>query len=134
MTKTAVKKKEGGMTGRQRKQVKLVLLLIPFMILTGIFSSAPLLGWSYAFVDYTPGVSVWDSKFAGLDNFIRIFTSSNDFIRVMRNTLCISFLNICFSVLPAIFAIAISQVKFPRFAKMVQTGTSIPNFISWVLV
>lgn len=134
MTKTAVKKKEGGMTGRQRKQVKLVLLLLPFMVLVGIFSYAPLLGWSYAFVDYTPGVSVWDSKFVGFDNFIRVFTSSNDFIRVMRNTLCISFLNICFSVLPAIFAIAISQVKFPKFAKMVQTGTSIPNFISWVLV
>ena len=124
MTKTAVKKKEGGMTGRQRKQVKLVLLLLPFMVLVGIFSYAPLFGWSYAFVDYTPGVSVWDSKFVGFDNFIR----------VMRNTLCISFLNICFSVLPAIFAIAISQVKFPKFAKMVQTGTSIPNFISWVLV
>ena len=134
MTKTAVKKKEGGMTGRQRKQVKLVLLLLPFMVLVGIFSYAPLFGWSYAFVDYTPGVSVWDSKFVGFDNFIRVFTSSNDFIRVMRNTLCISFLNICFSVLPAIFAIAISQVKFPKFAKMVQTGTSIPNFISWVLV
>ena len=52
----------------------------------------------------------------------------------MRNTLCISFLNICCSVLPAIFAIAISQLKNKRYAKMVQTGTSIPNFISWVLV
>ena len=32
------------------------------------------------------------------------------------------------------FAIAISQLKNKRYAKMVQTGTSIPNFISWVLV
>lgn len=52
----------------------------------------------------------------------------------MRNTLSISFLNICCSVLPAIFAIAISQLKNKRYAKLVQTGTSIPNFISWVLV
>ena len=37
-------------------------------------------------------------------------------------------------MLPAIFAIAISQLKNKRYAKMVQTGTSIPNFISWVLV
>lgn len=57
-----------------------------------------------------------------------------DFLNVMRNTLCISFLNICCSVLPAIFAIAISQLKNKKYAKMVQTGTSIPNFISWVLV
>ena len=31
-------------------------------------------------------------------------------------------------------AIAISQLKNKKYAKMVQTGTSIPNFISWVLV
>lgn len=37
-------------------------------------------------------------------------------------------------MLPAIFAIAISQLKNKKYAKMVQTGTSIPNFISWVLV
>ena len=73
-------------------------------------------------------------QFVGLKYFKKIFENSKDFVTVMRNTLSISFLNICCSVLPAIFAIAISQLKNKRYAKLVQTGTSIPNFISWVLV
>ena len=77
---------------------------------------------------------MFDSEFVGLKYFQKIVANPKDFLNVMRNTLCISFLNICCSVLPAIFAIAISQLKNKRYAKMVQTGTSIPNFISWVLV
>ena len=111
MTGTAGKRKE--LTGRQKKKIKLLLLLLPFMLLISVFSYAPLFGWSY---------------------FQRIFSNSKDFILVMRNTLSISFLNICCSVLPAMFAIAISQLRNKRYAKIIQTGTSIPNFISWVLV
>ncbi len=126
------KKKE--LTGRQMKKIKLVLLLLPFMIFPAVFAYAPLFGWSYAFIDFSPGKSIFDSAFVGLKYFRRIFSNSKDFYLVMRNTLCISFLNICFSVLPAIFAIAISQLNSKRYAKIVQTCTSIPNFISWVLV
>lgn len=132
MTQTAAKKKE--LTGRQKKKIRLILLLLPFMILVSIFSYAPLFGWSYAFVEFSPGKSVFDSQFVGLKFFQRIFSNSKDFMLVMRNTLCISFLNICCSVLPAMFAIAISQLRNKRYAKTIQTGTSIPNFISWVLV
>lgn len=123
-----------GLNGRQKKQLKILLLLLPFMIMVGVFSYAPLFGWSYAFFDFSPGVSIFDSKFVGLKYFQRIFGNSADFIKVMRNTLMISFMNICCSVLPAIFAIALSLVKRTRFAKLVQTGSSIPNFLSWVLV
>ena len=133
MMQTAGKAKNQ-LTGRQKKKIRLVLLLLPFMIFVLIFNYAPLLGWSYAFVDFKPGVSVFDSEFVGLKYFQKIVANLKDFLNVMRNTLCISFLNICCSVLPAIFAIAISQLKNKRYAKMVQTGTSIPNFISWVLV
>ena len=133
MMQTAGKAKNQ-LTGRQKKKIRLVLLLLPFMIFVLIFNYAPLLGWSYAFVDFKPGVSVFDSEFVGLNYFQKIVANPKDFLNVMRNTLCISFLNICCSVLPAIFAIAISQLKNKRYAKMVQTGTSIPNFISWVLV
>lgn len=127
-------KRVSRLSGRRQKQIKLVLFLLPFMAMVTIFSYIPLFGWSYAFVDYSPGLQLWECEFVGLKYFERIFTNSADFIKVMRNTLAISSLNICCSVLPAIFAIAISQVKYKRFAKVVQTCTSIPNFISWVLV
>ena len=130
----AMEKSKKQLTGRQLKKIRLVLLLLPFMVFVLIFNYAPLLGWSYAFVDFKPGVSVFDSDFVVLKYFQKIVANPRDFLNVMRNTLCISFLNICCSVLPAIFAIAISQLKNKKYAKMVQTGTSIPNFISWVLV
>ena len=134
MTGEARAVKRSGWNGRKKKQLKLVLLLLPFMALVFVFSYAPLFGWGYAFVDFTPGVSMFESKFVGLKYFRRIFGNSADFIKVMRNTLTISSMNICCSVLPAIFAIALSMVKRPRFAKLVQTASSIPNFLSWVLV
>ena len=134
MGDNAVTKRVSRLSGRRQKQIKLVLFLLPFMAMVTIFSYIPLFGWSYAFVEYSPGLQLWECEFVGLKYFERIFTNSADFIKVMRNTLAISSLNICCSVLPAIFAIAISQVKYKRFAKVVQTCTSIPNFISWVLV
>lgn len=133
MAEAAVKEKKE-LTGRQKKKIKLFLLLLPFMCLPLVFSYAPLFGWSYAFIDFSPGKSIFESDFAGLKYFQRIFNNPKDFLQVMRNTLCLSFLNICCSVLPAIFAIAISQLNSKRYAKIVQTCTSIPNFISWVLV
>lgn len=113
----AMEKSKKQLTGRQLKKIRLVLLLLPFMVFVLIFNYAPLLGWSYAFVDFKPGVSVFDSDFVGLKYFQKIVANPRDFLNVMRNTLCISFLNICCSVLPAIFAIAISQLKNKKYAK-----------------
>lgn len=122
------------LNGKKKKQVHLVLCLIPFMVLITIFTYLPLLGWSYAFFDYSPGMSLKDCDFVAFKYFKQVFSRSSDFLIVLRNTLSISALNILFSVIPAIFAIMLSQVKSKRFSKIIQTGASIPNFISWVLV
>ena len=89
----AMEKSKKQLTGRQLKKIRLVLLLLPFMVFVLIFNYAPLLGWSYAFVDFKPGVSVFDSDFVGLKYFQKIVANPRDFLNVMRNTLCISFLN-----------------------------------------
>ena len=89
MTETAVKTKKE-LTGRQKKKIRLFLLLLPFMCLVATFSYAPLFGWSYAFIDFSPGKSIFESDFAGLKYFQRIFNNPKDFLQVMRNTLCIS--------------------------------------------
>ena len=52
----------------------------------------------------------------------------------MRNTLVMSFLGILTSPLPIIFAIMLSEIRNRVVSKWIQTVTSIPNFISWVLV
>jgi ABC-type polysaccharide transport system permease subunit len=99
-----------------------------------IFNYVPIFGWIYAFINYKPGVPLSKSTFVGLRYFVRIFTGVGDFWPVLRNTLVISLINICLSVVPAIFAIMISQVKSRRYSSSVQTFASIPYFISWVLV
>lgn len=126
--------KQGMMTDKRKRKIKLVLFLLPFLVLVGIFAYVPIFGWVYAFIDYTPGVAIADSPFVGLKYFKMVFSGASDFWKVLRNTLGISILNILFSVVPAIFAIMISQVRSRRFSRTVQTLTSIPNFISWVLV
>jgi len=45
-----------------------------------------------------------------------------------------SFLQILSSPLPIIFAILLSELPFNRFKRVVQTITTLPNFVSWVIV
>jgi putative aldouronate transport system permease protein len=45
-----------------------------------------------------------------------------------------SFLGILGSPFPAIFAILLSEIKSKKFSKLIQTATTLPNFISWVIV
>ncbi|WP_235941213.1 ABC transporter permease subunit [Paenibacillus puerhi] len=55
-------------------------------------------------------------------------------MRVLRNTFAISSLNILTSILPVIFAVFLAELRSAKFKKLVQTLTTLPNFISWVLV
>lgn len=55
-------------------------------------------------------------------------------MRVLKNTLAMSGLGIATSWLPMAFAIFLSEIKNVRFRRFVQTFTTVPNFISWVLV
>jgi putative aldouronate transport system permease protein len=57
-----------------------------------------------------------------------------DIVRVLRNTLAMSGLGILTSWVPMAFAIFLNEIKNTRFRRFVQTFTTIPNFISWVLV
>jgi putative aldouronate transport system permease protein len=55
-------------------------------------------------------------------------------LNVMKNTFAMSGITILTSWLPMIFAVFLNEIKCMPFKKFVQTVTTIPNFISWVLV
>ena len=116
---------------------QLFLMLLPFLLLVFVFSYLPLWGWRFAFFDYTPGDTLsWD-KWVGLKWFKAPFenpATRNDILRVLRNTLVMSGLGILGSWLPMIFAIFLSEIKNSATRRVIQTLTTIPNFISWVLV
>lgn len=117
--------------------LKLMLMGMPFFIFIFIFSYLPLYGWIYAFYNYKPGLSLTPEKYVGFKYFISMVSDPvtiGEVLRVMRNTLAMSFLGLFTSPLPMLFAIFLSEIRFKFFRKLVQTITTIPNFISWVLM
>lgn len=122
------------MRTKNREGVKLLLLALPFVIFVAAFCYVPLFGWAYAFTDYRVGMSLTEANFVGWDNFLAIWRNRNEFFRVMRNTFALSFIGLIFSPLPMLFAIMINEVRSTKFKKFVQTVTTLPNFISWIVV
>ncbi len=121
----------------QQRGFRLFLLILPFLLLVFLFSYLPLHGWIYAFFNYKPGRPLFSCEFVGFQYFTQMFADKyafEDIIRVMRNTFAMSFLGILTSPLPMIFAIFLAELKCMPFRKVVQTLTTVPNFISWVLV
>lgn len=113
------------------------LLITPFILLVVLFSYYPLYGWIYSFFDYQPPLPFsWDS-FVGLKWFKVLFQSKSyvkQTLEVLRNTFAMSGIALAFSWLPMFFAIFLNEIKCVRFRKFIQTVTTLPNFISWVLV
>jgi putative aldouronate transport system permease protein len=117
--------------------MELFLLLLPFLLLVFVFSYLPLFGWRYGFFYYHAGETLSLSRFAGFFWFTFLFQNAatvNDIIRVLKNTLAMSGLGILTSWCPMAFAIFLAEIRNTRFRRVVQTLTTIPNFISWVLV
>jgi putative aldouronate transport system permease protein len=123
---------------RKRRQGKLLFFMIlPFLILNFLFAYFPLHGWIYAFFDYRAPLKLSQCEFVGLKWFTMLFSNPTQMTQlgqVMINTFAMSLLNIATSILPLIFAIFLSEIQSKWFRKSVQTLTTLPNFISWVLV
>jgi putative aldouronate transport system permease protein len=122
---------------RIESRMELFLLLMPFLVLVFLFMYLPLWGWRYSFYDYKPGEALTADKFAGLKWFTFLFQNEatvRDMLRVLTNTLAMSGLGILTSWCPMAFAIFLAEIKNTRVRRVVQTLTTVPNFISWVLV
>lgn len=118
----------------KKERFVLTLMAVPFIIYVFAFSYVPLMGWILAFFDYKPGLSLWDCDFAGLYYFKIIFDDWEKVWSVLKNTLAMGAMLLICSPLPAVFAIFLSELKSTKFKKIVQTVTTIPNFISWVII
>lgn len=119
---------------RLSRKAYLFLMALPFIIYITTFYYVPLLGWSIAFFRYIPGLPVLESRFVGVDNFVKIFSYGSDFMGIMKNTFGMSFLNILISPAPMLFAILLSEIKSLRLRKLFQTGATLPHFISYIIV
>lgn len=108
-------------------------MAIPFMLIVLLFHYMPLVGWSYTLFNYIPGVPLFQCDFVGLKYFKLVLTDANT-LRVLKNTMIFGTIGIVLSPLPMIFAITLNEVKCSPIRRIVQTFTTLPNFISWVII
>jgi putative aldouronate transport system permease protein len=119
------------------RSLKEFMYIVPFLVLVAVFSYYPLYGWVYAFFDYKSPFPLSMEQFVGFKWFVSMFENAvkiKQLIKVLRNTFAISGLSLLFSWFPMIFAVFLNEIKNKPFKKFVQTVTTLPNFISWVLV
>ncbi len=114
------------------KQKSLILMSIPIMVYVFIFSYRPLKGLIMALQNYRPGKK--EQVWVGLKHFKTLFTDEA-FLRVLRNTICMSAINICFGFIFAILlAILLNEIKVSAYKRLVQSVSYLPHFLSWIIV
>ena len=130
-------KMQKGMKFEISASYQLFLMFVPFLALIFVFSYLPLFGWRYAFFDYKVGDTLTMEKFVGFKWFSQLFQNAatvRDIVRVLKNTLAMSGLGIATSWFAMAFAMFLCEMKNLKYRRLVQVFTTIPNFISWVLV
>jgi len=116
---------------------RLFLMILPFLVLIFLFAYLPLWGWRLSFFDFRPGFELSMDDFVGLQWLTFLFenpATRNRIGQVLTNTLAMSGIGLATAWLPMMFAIFLSEMRTKKLKRSVQTLTTIPNFISWVLV
>ncbi len=138
VTKRETKQTQGAaLRHKSKKDFKLFLYVLPCIALIWIFKYKPLEGWAYALYDYKPGYDLADCRYVGLENFKFLFSNPlmlKQLMNALKNTFGINLLGYLFSPLPMFFAVFLSEIRSKKFQKVVQTVTSLPNFVSWVIM
>lgn len=115
------------------KSWQLYLFILPTLTYFIVIHYIPMYGVQIAFKDFYATRGITGSPWAGFDHFERFFNSYY-FWRLLKNTLLISFYQLCLFPLPIIFAISLNELKNGAFKKWTQTLTYAPHFISVVVV
>jgi putative aldouronate transport system permease protein len=115
-------------------QRQLVYMSQPLILYVILFSYVPVWGWTMAFQNFKPARTFFQQEWAGLRWFKFLFTDPG-FIRVLRNTVAMSFINMALGYVTAIvFALMLNELKLGLFKRTVQTISYLPHFLSWIIV
>ncbi len=110
------------------------LMILPVMLFYIIFMYIPMYGAIIAFKEYTPSLGFTGSPWVGFQHF-KDFFSSFYFGRVLKNTLVISITTLIVGwPAPIVLALLINELRSKRFAKLIQTTSYLPHFISMVVI
>lgn len=131
----AEKKSKWSRLGRKLLNDKyLILLVLPGLLYFLIYRYIPMFGILIAFKDFSAFKGFIDSPWAGLKYFRLIFEDA-EVIRVIWNTLQISFLQILFAFpISILLALMLNEVRNQFVKRVIQSIVYLPHFLSWVVV
>jgi putative aldouronate transport system permease protein len=120
--------------GKVLTQRQLIFMSLPLVLYVLLFSYVPIWGWTMAFQNYRPSRTFFAQQWAGLRWFKFLFNDPG-FLRVLRNTLAMSLINMSLGYITAIvFALFLNELKNIAFKRVVQTVSYLPHFLSWIIV
>jgi len=130
-----VKKQQGILhTQSYKKNIQLLILALPAILLIFVFSYVPMAGVFIAFKNINYEQGLFHSPWVGFENF-KFFFTSNDVWLVVRNTLAYNIVFIAVgTLLSIVFAILLNEVLSRRLVKAYQTVFFFPYFFSWIIV
>ena len=110
------------------------LLLLPGLVYFIIFKYIPIYGIQLAFKDFSFAFGISGSPWVGFDNFDYLFSEAQ-FWNAFKNTLIISFMKLIFAFpIPVLLAIFLSEIRWKKYRRVVQTVLTFPHFLSWVVL
>lgn len=117
-----------------KREWQIYLLLAPLIIWFLLFLYKPMYGLQIAFKDFSLFKGVDASPWVGFEHFRTLF-DSDTFLRAIKNTFIISFLNLMIGFpMPIILALMFNEIVQGKFRKTVQTIVYLPHFISLVII
>ncbi len=126
--------KKNRMFKRRRNNMALYLMMIPGLLFFLVYKYLPMYGLVMAFEDFSLTRGFFGSKWVGIANFRKFFTSAF-FPMVMKNTLFISIAKLLVGFpIPVILALMLNEVRARRYKKTLTTIMYLPHFVSWVIV
>ncbi|WP_310738224.1 ABC transporter permease [Microbispora sp. H10949] len=134
MSTSHTRQERPGLRIRLRRDRSLLVMVAPAVVLLLVFNYAPLFGLLTAFQYYDPPAGVWNSEWAGVEQFRRLFADPL-FWGALRNTLYLSLVQlVLFFPIPIALALLLNSVLGVRVRNFVQSVVYLPHFFSWVLV
>lgn len=119
---------------RFKRELPLILMLIPAMIFVAIYSYGPMMGTVIAFQRFNPTKGFFGSEWIGLDNFRNLFTMPNIW-QIIFNTVFISLGKMIGGVfVPVLLALLFNEVNRISIKRTYQTFVYLPHFLSWVIL
>lgn len=117
-----------------RRDWQLILIMLPSVIILGIFAYGSMFGVLYAFQDVGLRRSFWENDWVGFKWFEKFFGSVYC-ERVIKNTLILNFWSlVAGTTVEILLALIFNEVKDGKFKRLTQSCSYFPNFVSTTVV